>query len=84
MIIENGRSRVYLGVHWVFAFAIKDDNQIDLSRVHLSHNSGRYFQQRTEEVNGRVQEHKSAIVKQQLVERWRSTGYHMVTNEPCY
>jgi vanadium chloroperoxidase len=33
MIIENGRSRVYLGVHWVFdAFAVKDNNQVDLSR----------------------------------------------------
>ncbi len=33
MISENGRSRVYLGVHWVFdAFAVKDNNQVDLSR----------------------------------------------------
>ncbi len=33
MIIENGQSRVYLGVHWVFdAFAVNDNNQIDLSR----------------------------------------------------
>lgn len=33
MIIENGRSRVFLGVHWVFdAFAVKDNNQVDLSR----------------------------------------------------
>ncbi len=28
MIEENGRSRVYLGVHWVFdAFAVKDDDE---------------------------------------------------------
>jgi vanadium chloroperoxidase len=33
MIEENGRSRVYLGVHWVFdAFAVKDDGTPDLSR----------------------------------------------------
>ena len=33
MIEENGRSRVYLGVHWVFdAFAVKNDGQPDLSR----------------------------------------------------
>ena len=33
MIEENGRSRVYLGVHWVFdAFAVNDDNTIDLTR----------------------------------------------------
>jgi vanadium chloroperoxidase len=33
MIEENGRSRVYLGVHWVFdAFAVKGNNQPDLSR----------------------------------------------------
>ena len=31
MIIENGRSRVYLGVHWVFdAFAVKEDGEPDL------------------------------------------------------
>ncbi|MDQ3651405.1 MAG: phosphatase PAP2 family protein [Acidobacteriota bacterium] len=34
MIEENGRSRVYLGVHWVFdAFAVKDDNTSDLART---------------------------------------------------
>jgi len=33
MIEENGRSRVYLGVHWVFdAFAVKADNSPDLNR----------------------------------------------------
>lgn len=33
MIEENGRSRVYLGVHWVFdAFAVDNNNNIDLSR----------------------------------------------------
>ncbi len=33
MIEENGRSRVYLGVHWVFdAFAVKDNNELDLGR----------------------------------------------------
>lgn len=33
MIIENGRSRVFLGVHWVFdAFATDDDNKPDLNR----------------------------------------------------
>ena len=33
MIEENGRSRVYLGVHWVFdAFAVDGNNQIDLTR----------------------------------------------------
>lgn len=33
MIEENGRSRVYLGVHWVFdAFAVDASNQIDLTR----------------------------------------------------
>ncbi len=33
MIEENGRSRVYLGVHWVFdAFAVKNNGQPDLSR----------------------------------------------------
>lgn len=33
MIEENGRSRVYLGVHWVFdAFAVKDKDKPDLSR----------------------------------------------------
>jgi hypothetical protein len=32
MIQENGRSRVYLGVHWIFdAFATDDDNDIDLA-----------------------------------------------------
>ncbi|MBW4705923.1 MULTISPECIES: vanadium-dependent haloperoxidase [unclassified Micromonospora] len=31
MIEENGRSRVYLGVHWVFdAFAVDDEDRIDL------------------------------------------------------
>lgn len=33
MIVENGRSRVYLGVHWVFdAFAVTNDGDPDLSR----------------------------------------------------
>jgi hypothetical protein len=33
MIEENGRSRVYLGVHWVFdAFAVKAGNKPDLTR----------------------------------------------------
>jgi hypothetical protein len=33
MIEENGRSRVYLGVHWVFdAFAVKHDGEPDFSR----------------------------------------------------
>jgi hypothetical protein len=33
MIIENARSRVYLGVHWVFdAFAVKGDGKPDLSQ----------------------------------------------------
>jgi hypothetical protein len=33
MIEENGRSRIYLGVHWVFdAFAVDGSNQIDLTR----------------------------------------------------
>lgn len=33
MIIENGLSRVFLGVHWVFdAFAVIDNNEPDLSR----------------------------------------------------
>ncbi|NJL61920.1 MAG: hypothetical protein HC903_08905 [Methylacidiphilales bacterium] len=34
MIIENGRSRVYLGVHWVFdAFAVKDNGTPDLTKT---------------------------------------------------
>lgn len=34
MIEENGRSRVYLGVHWVFdAFAVKANGQMDLSKM---------------------------------------------------
>ncbi len=33
MIEENGRSRVYLGVHWLFdAFAVKEDGSPDLAR----------------------------------------------------
>ncbi len=33
MIEENGRSRVYLGVHWVFdAFAVKSDHTPDLAK----------------------------------------------------
>lgn len=33
MIVENGRGRVYLGVHWVFdAFAVKPDGEIDLTQ----------------------------------------------------
>lgn len=33
MIEENGRSRVYLGVHWIFdAFAVKQDGSPDLSK----------------------------------------------------
>ncbi len=33
MIEENGRSRVYLGVHWVFdAFAVKNNGDPDLAR----------------------------------------------------
>jgi membrane-associated phospholipid phosphatase len=33
MIVENGLSRVYLGVHWVFdAFAVNSTNSPDLSR----------------------------------------------------
>lgn len=33
MIEENGRSRIYLGVHWLFdAFAVDDDNQPDFSQ----------------------------------------------------
>ncbi|MBM3340823.1 MAG: vanadium-dependent haloperoxidase [Betaproteobacteria bacterium] len=33
MIEENGRSRVYLGVHWVFdAFAVDNNNVLDLTR----------------------------------------------------
>jgi len=34
MIEENGRSRVYLGVHWVFdAFAVKNNGDPDLDRM---------------------------------------------------
>lgn len=34
MIEENGRSRVYLGVHWVFdAFAVDEDNELDLDKL---------------------------------------------------
>jgi vanadium chloroperoxidase len=33
MIEENGRSRVYLGVHWVFdAFAVKGNNELNLTK----------------------------------------------------
>ncbi|HEY5980828.1 MAG TPA: hypothetical protein VIT41_14475, partial [Microlunatus sp.] len=33
MIEENGRSRVYLGVHWVFdAFAVKPNGAMDLTQ----------------------------------------------------
>jgi hypothetical protein len=33
MIEENSRSRVYLGIHWVFdAFAIKNNGDPDLDR----------------------------------------------------
>jgi vanadium chloroperoxidase len=33
MIEENARSRIYLGVHWLFdAFAVKSDGEADLSR----------------------------------------------------
>lgn len=33
MIEENGRSRVFLGVHWVFdAFAVKNNGDPDLAR----------------------------------------------------
>jgi hypothetical protein len=34
MIEENGRSRIDLGVHWIFdAFVVKDDGTPDLSRT---------------------------------------------------
>jgi vanadium chloroperoxidase len=34
MIEENGRSRVYLGVHWIFdAFAVTEDHTPDLARL---------------------------------------------------
>ena len=33
MIEENGRSRVYLGVHWVFdAFAVDSSGNMDLTK----------------------------------------------------
>ena len=33
MIVENGRCRVYLGVHWVLdAFAVKANNSFDLTK----------------------------------------------------
>ncbi|GAB4010194.1 hypothetical protein GCM10028808_20540 [Spirosoma migulaei] len=33
MIVENGLSRVYLGVHWLFdAFAVSSDDEMDLSQ----------------------------------------------------
>ncbi len=33
MIEENGRTRVYLGVHWVFdAFAVKNNGNMDLTQ----------------------------------------------------
>jgi vanadium chloroperoxidase len=41
MIEENGRSRVYLGVHWVFdAFVVKNDNTPDLERTD---DDGKFF-----------------------------------------
>jgi hypothetical protein len=41
MIEENGRSRVYLGVHWVFdAFAVNDENTPDLYRTDAE---GKFF-----------------------------------------
>lgn len=41
MIEENGRSRVYLGVHWVFdAFAVKGNNIPDLTRTD---SDGKFF-----------------------------------------
>jgi hypothetical protein len=34
MIIEKGRSRVYLGVHWVFdAFAVDENNKPQLDKM---------------------------------------------------
>jgi vanadium chloroperoxidase len=33
MIVENGRSRVFLGVHWVFdAFAVNNNGSPDLGQ----------------------------------------------------
>ena len=33
MIEENGRSRIYLGVHWVFdAFAVDENGEMDLTQ----------------------------------------------------
>lgn len=44
MIEENGRSRVYLGVHWVFdAFAVKSDGTPDLARTDVSGSKGKMF-----------------------------------------
>jgi vanadium chloroperoxidase len=43
MIEENGRSRVFLGVHWIFdAFAAKDDDECtpDLDRTNAD---GKFF-----------------------------------------
>jgi vanadium chloroperoxidase len=41
MIEENGRSRVYLGVHWIFdAFVVTDEGAPDYYRTDAT---GKYF-----------------------------------------
>jgi len=44
MIEENGRSRVFLGVHWVFdAFVVKKNNEPDLYRKGKGEDENLYF-----------------------------------------
>jgi vanadium chloroperoxidase len=44
MIEENGRSRVYLGVHWVFdAFVVTEDDELDLYRKDQEGEEGKPF-----------------------------------------
>jgi hypothetical protein len=46
MILENGRSRVFLGVHWIFdAFVVDEDGNPDLTRTSGTDSAGnpRYF-----------------------------------------
>jgi Vanadium chloroperoxidase N-terminal domain/PAP2 superfamily len=73
MVQENGRGRVYLGVHWVFdAFVVDDDGEPDLTR--------------TKKVDGKVLHFGGVplglLIAEDIFERAKTKNWHSTATGP--